>query len=192
MQILRAGGRALYCWMRRKWILARSRIASRERRRNLAALLFLGSAVAAAFVAGVEAIRIEGVDLTLPPDVEADSGGIVAPPPAAVWDIVDTNPFRPDRRAAPVAYSPAGVLVDLDASPSSGPETMSSSVRLVGTGVVPGGQSFALLAWEGRPARLVRVGESWEGISVRAVAAGRAVLVNAGTEQTLYLAEEGR
>lgn len=87
---------------------------------------------------------------------------------------VASNPFAASRLPPAVAFA-----ARLDAPPEPVPQEPTAPalpVRVAGTGVVPGGRSFAVLQREGHPARLVREGEAWGDLVLVRVSPRRATV----------------
>lgn len=83
-----------------------------------------------------------------------------------------TDPFRPERRAAAQRFRLPGENIEQRAV---GGRSGQPELRLIGTAVTVPGQGFAMCQ-EGEAApKLVRVGESFAGYTLRAVEKGRAV-----------------
>jgi hypothetical protein len=83
------------------------------------------------------------------------------------------DPFRPERRAPAERFRLPGENIEQRAAAGSG--SAQAALRLIGTAVTAPGQGFAMCQ-EGEAApKLVRVGESFAGYTLRAVEKGRAV-----------------
>jgi|HigsolmetaAR202D_1030399.scaffolds.fasta_scaffold04971_6 hypothetical protein len=99
-----------------------------------------------------------------------------APPDSVLRAAVEADPFHPERRRPTVPFRFPGEeereATTVAAAAPAGP------VRVVGTAVLPDGKSFALCEWPGRAPRLVRVGETVEGLTLKRVEIGRAVFVS--------------
>ncbi|HEV8356840.1 MAG TPA: hypothetical protein VGQ17_08770 [Gemmatimonadales bacterium] len=91
--------------------------------------------------------------------------------PSEAGAAISADPFRPDRRPAPVAFrmpgEPAGPG---DSERASQPPP----ITLIGTAVQPDGGGFAMCQLGNDPPRLVRLGERLAGYTLRAVGQGRA------------------
>jgi hypothetical protein len=80
------------------------------------------------------------------------------------------DPFRPDRRPAPVPFRmPGEALPGAEAEPPAPVQ----AIVLIGTAVSDGG-GFAMCQIGSEPARLVRLGERLAGYTLRSVGQGRA------------------
>lgn len=97
------------------------------------------------------------------------------------------DPFRPDR-APPKATL---VLGGMATATGTGPESAQPLV-LIGTAVLPNGGGFATCQIGSEPARLVRIGESLAGYTLRTVAQGRAIFrTESGEEIEVRVARTG-
>lgn len=86
-------------------------------------------------------------------------------------EAVAADPFRPDRRPAPTPFRMPGEAL---ASERADDQPPSQPIVLIGTAVLPDDRGFAMCQVGGEPPRLIRIGESMSGYTLRAVAQGRA------------------
>lgn len=150
-------------------------------------------AVAAIALAGslARAIRIETVSRT------AGSGeGIqvtsvperVAQPAAPIVAAVEKDPFRPERRRPDRRFRMPG---DPPAVRATAPARPAATVRLVGTLLAPDG-GIAMCQVGTQAPKLVRVGETIEGLTLKAVASGQAVFQSStGSPVVIHVAKVG-
>lgn len=114
-----------------------------------------------------------------------------APPDSTVVAAVEADPFHPERRRPAVAYRPPGEAA-AEALRAAEDGEPAGPVHLIGTALLPDGRSFALCEWPGRAPRLVRVGETVEGLTLRRVEPGRATFVSrAGATVVVHVAKAG-
>ncbi|HEX7120480.1 MAG TPA: hypothetical protein VF212_16935 [Longimicrobiales bacterium] len=106
-----------------------------------------------------------------------------APSDSVLRAAVETDPFHPERRRPAVPFRFPGEE-DAEATGAAG-TSLAGPVRVVGTALLPDGKSFALCEWPGRPPRLVRVGETVEGLTLKRVEIGRAVFVTRTGERVV-------
>jgi hypothetical protein len=91
-----------------------------------------------------------------------------------------SDPFRPERRPAPVPFRMPGEALSGNDADQPAP---AQSIVLIGTAVSDGG-GFAMCQIGSEPARLVRLGERLAGYTLRAVGQGRATF-RSETGQTI-------
>jgi hypothetical protein len=129
-----------------------------------------------ALVAAERAIRLDPLPRAVTPPRPMPSSQVsvrTATGRDVVRLAVEHDPFRPERRPPPARFrmpgeGPAGGAD----SAALGPEL---AMRLIGTAVTAPGRGFAMCqAGEAAP-RLVRVGESFAGFTLRSVERGRAL-----------------
>ncbi|MFN2567812.1 MAG: hypothetical protein ABR499_22700 [Gemmatimonadaceae bacterium] len=172
------------------------RALTRLSRPHLLAVVALAIGVSLCAGTLVRAVRIEaapaaavGADSLRVPDVPergAAAGGAAAIGDgavigdAAIVAAVDVDPFHPARTRPGARYVPGGVgpATPAAAAPPRAPIPM---VRLTGLVSRPNGQGLAALSVNGRPARLVRVGQTVEGFRLARIGAGTATLTRPDT-----------
>jgi hypothetical protein len=99
---------------------------------------------------------------------------------------VESNPFRPDRAPAPIAFR-----MPQEERPASAPAAP-VAVKLVGTAVMPGSTGFAMCQLGNQPPRVVRVGETIGDFTLKAVEQGRARFqTSRGTPVEIQVAKAG-
>jgi hypothetical protein len=120
----------------------------------------------------------------LPPALASQSGSSVAVPepsagttPAQLAAALSKDPFHLERRKPRERFRLPGE--SLPAAAAS-PETTGSSFQLIGTAVMPEGRGFAMCQWGADPPKLVRIGERVGTLTLKTLAQGRAVFVDAG------------
>lgn len=93
-----------------------------------------------------------------------------------VTPAVELDPFRPDRRRPPARYAVPG-----DAPPvlETAPAAKPGAVALVGTVMSLDGSSFAMVAIDGSPPRVVREGQTVGELTLKRVEQGKAVFRSA-------------
>lgn len=170
---------------------------ARAGRTEQTALVACGVAAALLAAVAVAAWRVT------PPPQPAPAGPIVMPPALAraadpaVYEAVDavvaSDPFRPEREAAPVPYrlpgEAAGPAEPYVAALRSPPPT-EPGVRV--EGIVAGARGgLVALGLPGVPARLLRVGDSLGGLRVARIAPGVVMLDGADTTLVLRLRDPG-
>ena len=102
---------------------------------------------------------------------------------AGILAAVDRAPFRPDRKRPPGRYRMPGEVVVAAAPAPSGPPM--PIVRLEGIASRSGVGSLAILSSPGQPTRLVRAGQTFQGLKVVRIQDGRITL--RGRDSTLVL-----
>jgi hypothetical protein len=169
------------------------RALTRLSRPHLFALgaLALGVALCAGSLAG--AVRIEAApaaavvaeSLSVPevPERGAAAGDVETD---AVDAVVAVDPFHPARTRPGARYVVGG------ANPSPTPATAQPRVpvpmlRLTGIVARPNGQGMAALSVNGRPSRLVRVGQTIEGMKLARIGAGAATFTRPDTTLVVRL-----
>lgn len=106
---------------------------------------------------------------------------------SAAWHLaVAKNPFRPDRRPPTQRFRMPGERVAAQSPVAALPAT----TRLNGTVVLPSG-GYAIIAQPGRPDQIIRVGERFGGLTLRAVERGRAVFVAANGSSVVVTVPQG-
>lgn len=93
---------------------------------------------------------------------------------------VESAPFSPQRRPPAQRFrmpgsDPPESFQSVDPGLGAGPAAHGSGLRLLGTMVLPGGGGVALAHGPGEEPRLVRIGESIGGLTLRSVRLGAAV-----------------
>jgi hypothetical protein len=155
------------------------RTVSTGQRLALAALLgsltLAGFALRRALVLDVDTMRLPGVAPAELPDFRNHSGDS----PDRHLLAVEADPFRPERRRPAERFRLPGEAVS-EALAVEETHPQSGTVQLIGTVVMPNGGSFAMTQVGGEPPRMMRVGESIGGYSLRSIDRGRAVFVAAG------------
>lgn len=153
------------------------------------ALGALGLAMTAATVAAVQAWQLRPL-----PDVTRPPGLSISPEPAgkaegvsmAVLEAVARDPFRPDRTRPARRYQLPG---DRVAGARSRLSAAASRMRLIGTAMLSDDVGLAAIEIPGRPGRVMRVGETVEGLTLISVTRGVATF--AGPDTTLVLGLPG-
>lgn len=160
--------------------------------------------LAASFVllaaAVVNAVRIESLPSPglSPVSWKPMSADLVVAPelsPSQYAAAVEKDPFHPERRRPAMRYllpDEAGAQVAEPPAVQPSPDVHRPPIRLLGTTVLPDGRGLAVLARDGEPPRLLRVGESWDGLEVRRVGRGSVTLVSADSTTVLRLPGLGR
>ncbi|HEX7049245.1 MAG TPA: hypothetical protein VF188_03450 [Longimicrobiales bacterium] len=116
--------------------------------------------------------------LPAPRPVGSDSGILAA---------VARSPFRADRRRPPDRYHLPGERVDVAARERVAPPP---ALRLLGTASFEDGSGLAAIAIRGAPPRVIRVGQTLEGMLLVGVAPGTATLTRPDTTLVLHLSTE--
>jgi hypothetical protein len=112
------------------------------------------------------------------------------PPPGAAALAVEHDPFRPERRPAPERFRLPGEG-GATAKPVAAAALPASPLTLIGTAVIGDG-GFAMCQRSGEPPKLVRVGETYGDLMLRAVHPGRAVFrAKDGTTMELRVTKAG-
>jgi hypothetical protein len=93
-----------------------------------------------------------------------------------VTPAVELDPFRPDRRRPPARYAVPG---DVPPAVENAPPAKQSAVALVGTVMSLDGSSFAMVAIDGSPPRVVREGQTVGELTLKKVQQGKAVFRSA-------------
>ncbi len=133
--------------------------------RSLEVRLALAAAAgSAALVAFVSWHALQQDHFTVPTDEPGDTPPDRDPPSVANYPLervlgaVTKDPFHPERRRPGARFQ---LPADLAAAAAHRQETAApqQSVRVIGTAVAPDGGGFAMCAWAGGSARIVRVGE---------------------------------
>ena len=158
----------------------------------------LAASIALLAVATVRGIRVE----PLPADAGAgalreaipEAGPVPGLPHEQYAAAVDRDPFHPERRRPATRFIvSAGVAsAAADPQPAAPAKVDRPPLRLLGTTVLPDGRGLALLVRDGEPPRLLRLGESWDGMELRRVSRGSAMLVSADSTLVLSLPHSGR
>ncbi|HEV2148327.1 MAG TPA: hypothetical protein VGR37_13060 [Longimicrobiaceae bacterium] len=111
---------------------------------------------------------------------------------ATVLAAVARDPFRPDRRRPAGRYRMPGEAVPAPPPPVQvAPSPAFAMFRVLGTLTFSDGGGAAALAGPSGQARLVRVGQSFEGMRLTRVRAGTATLVGKDTTLVLRAPEAG-
>ena len=154
----------------------------------------------AGFLISIGLVILAGWPLThavaLPTVEEVPVPGVTSPPSRETRfadedtpDLVNiaSDPFRPDRAPPKIALLIGGGAVGDSTTPEP-----TQPIVLIGTAVLPNGGGFATCQIGNEPARLVRIGESLAGYTLRAVAQGRATFRTAdGEELEVRVAKAG-
>lgn len=170
------------------------------RRWDPASRLALGAlalASAAGVAAGIEAWRLrptpaatgsDAIELSMASPVHtADHAS-----ESLVLTAVAKDPFRPDRKRPASRYK---LPEERAAARATRLPPALSRMRLLGTAALPGGQGLAAVEIPGRPSRVLRIGQTLEGLRLVAVERGTAKFEGADTTLILDLpgtATEGR
>ncbi len=93
---------------------------------------------------------------------------------------VEADPFHPERRRPTVPFRFPGEGVEEEAMPIVMEQI--APVRLIGTAVLPEGKGFAMCEIPGQAPKVVRIGETAAGLTLREVEPGRAIFITAGGE----------
>ena len=144
-------------------------------------------------VATARAIHIEplpaGNDAGAWPEAIPEFEPVPGLPHAQYAAAVDRDPFHPERRRPATRFmllAEAGPA-PAEAQPAPPATANRPPLRLLGTTVLPDGRGLALLARDGEPPRLLRLGESWDGMELRRVSRGSAMLASADSTLVLSL-----
>ena len=95
--------------------------------------------------------------------------------PAELDKAVAKDPFHPERRRPSVRFQLPGETPPASADPTEA----SAPFKLIGTAAMSEGRGFAMCQWGADPPKLVRIGESVGGLTLKAVQPGRAVFLTA-------------
>jgi hypothetical protein len=130
---------------------------------------------------GAIAVRAVQLDpLPMVASVELVDTASAAPRTRLTTDItpaVDLDPFRPDRRKPAVRYAVPGDVVQTPAE--TPPQTAQRAIALAGTVTSLDGSSFAMVTIAGAPPRVVRIGQTVDGLTLKSVEQGKAVFRSA-------------
>lgn len=152
------------------------------------ALGILALAMIFAVVAGLQAWRLRPL-----PDATRSEIALAAAPERAprggvantiVLEAVARDPFRPDRTRPAHRYQLPG---ERETTAKNRLSPAVSRMRLVGTARLSGDVGLAAIEIPGQPARVMRVGETVEGLTLISVARGSATFAGADTTLTLGL-----
>lgn len=91
-------------------------------------------------------------------------------------EAVAQDPFRADRRPAPLRFAMPGDAPPPAAAPGGGPPPR-PPLALVATSVLSAGRGFAMLAVGDQAPRMVRVGDTLGGVRLRDVRRGKVTVV---------------
>jgi hypothetical protein len=134
----------------------------------VASVVFAYAAARAVTIAPAPELASSAPPRAAPPGTAHEVGA------AAIQAAVSADPFRSDRRRPPRRYA-------LPGSPRPVRVAAPPALSLAGTVVYPDGGGVAIVRVAGRGGtQLVRVGESIQGLTLRAVAREEAVFARAG------------
>ncbi|MBX6364445.1 MAG: hypothetical protein IRZ00_11305 [Gemmatimonadetes bacterium] len=105
-------------------------------------------------------------------------------------EAVAQDPFRADRRPAPLRFAMPGDAPPPPAAPAGGPPPR-PPLALVATSVLSAGKGFAMLAVGDQPPRMVRVGDTLGGVRLRDVGRGKVTVVYRGSVIVLEMRGPG-
>jgi len=174
------------------------RALARLSRPHLLALLALAIGVGLCAATLVRAVRVEAAsaapaapDTLAVPDVpergEAD-GDVAALGEASIDAAVDVDPFHPARTRPGARYVLGGANAPgAPVAATAPPRQPIPMIMLKGLVVRPNGQGLAAVSVNGRPARIVRVGQTVEGLRLTRVDASSATLTRSDTTLVVKL-----
>ena len=164
------------------------------RRWGAAPLVALGIALGAGGLCAVALRRALDIEplAAAAPSVRGAAGGEVAPSSApsgapsgglavltddALDATVERAPFRPDREPPALRFGESAEVAAAPAPANAPPPPAEGRpmLRLAGTVVQADGRSFVMCEWMAEPARVVRIGDTVGGFTLRAVHQGWAV-----------------
>jgi len=165
----------------------RARLARIRARVVATDALFISLGVFA--VVSVRAWRLEPLPVAAPPQRGGVAAGSLidsAAVTATIDRIVDANPFRHDRSRPATRYRLAGATPAASDRPAA-PRPFLPQFRIHGIAATQNGGGLAALSVNGRPAQIVAVGQTIEGLRLVRVKQGAATLSRADTTLVLYL-----
>ena len=164
---------------------------SRPRGVALGAIVALASTSAVAVTAAWRAVRLEPIPAAVPLPAPAEASVLASPasarPARTRPPVLDNDPFKADRELpgarSVVASEVRGAVVQT---------VPPDAVRLLGTVLRPTGTSFVVYQLPSELPKTVRVGESVGGMTLIAVAPGRATFrAQSGSLVELSLSKPG-
>lgn len=140
-------------------------------------------ALAAIAYTGTRAARLDAVPVAPAPTFATEAALAPRPSPQVVDvnGVVGLNIFAPERRAPQRRYRLTGYAEVPQTPPPPEPVVL-------GTSVADGGRSFAFATVGGGAPRIVRVGDTIEGYTVRSIERGVVVFTTPGGERLTVLA----
>jgi len=142
--------------------------------------LGIAAAVAATVLvsaSGWRATHFDEIPRVSAPPTERRSAQLGSYRPALVSELdraVDGDPFHPERRRPQIRYELPGSAPEELPQASAPP---AEQIELIGTVVAAGGRSFAMCQTSAGP-QIVRVGEKFNGYTLKSVEQGSAVFVS--------------
>jgi hypothetical protein len=133
--------------------------------------------VAVVSVSGWRATHFDEIPRMNAPPTQTTAAQLGSYRPALVSELdraVDGDPFHPERRRPQIRYELPGAAPE-ELPPASAPPA--EQIELIGTVVAAGGRSFAMCQTS-VGTQIVRVGEKFNGYTLRSVEQGSAVFVS--------------
>jgi hypothetical protein len=166
--------------------MSRFRSGSAGRRVALAALVLALSSLVGALVG---ALRLQPQS-PIPTSIATKEMPVIPEPEpvgrSTVLTAVQRHPFRTERSRPPDRYRmPGEAWVPVYAAPAAGQQLV--GLQLQGVVTLPGGGGIAALWAPGRPARSVRIGQSYEGYRLVRIEKGAVIMVGSDATLTLRL-----
>lgn len=137
---------------------------------------------AAAILLGVTITRAmaeppsEPVDATRTPEVALRGIEQASLPEGALDEVVDHDPFNPERRRPSVAFALPGA--GGASAPAEAVSAPVAALRLLGTVLSGGDEAFVMVQLGAEPPRIVRVRGQVGGYTLRKIEPGRAVFLS--------------